>query len=197
MAEEFLAKLTQRAETLRVGDPTSETTDLGPLVDRLHFEKVQEYIRVGKLEGTRANLAGSGSKPQRGVFLSPVIFTAVTPSMRIAQEEIFSPVLSVLTFRDEAEAIALANGVAYGLAASIWTRDLGRAFRMARAIEAGMIWTNTAEYREPAAPYGGQKQSGLGEDFGLEAYYAYTKAKSVFVNFSTSKLNWGPPSKFT
>lgn len=192
IAEEFVNKLAKRAAKLRIGDPTSEETDLGPLVDRVQFEKVNDYIRIGESEGARANFIGNGSKPQRGYFVSPVIFTAVNAKMRIAQEEIFGPVLSVLTFREESEAVALANGVAYGLAASVWTNNLGRAIRMAKAIQAGMVWVNTVEYWEPSVPYGGQKQSGLGEDFGLEAYHTYTKAKSVFVNLTSSKLAWGP-----
>jgi acyl-CoA reductase-like NAD-dependent aldehyde dehydrogenase len=192
IADAFLEKLAKRVAALRTGDPTREETDLGPLVDRVQLDKVHEYIRVGQAEGAHAYFAGGGARPERGFFVSPMIFTRVTPKMRIAQEEIFGPVLSVLTFREESEAIALANGVAYGLAASIWTNNLGRAFRMARAVQAGMVWTNTVEYWEPSVPYGGQKQSGLGEDFGLEAYHTYTKAKSVFVNLTSSKLAWGP-----
>ena len=192
IAEEFLARLSKKVATLRMGDPASEETDLGPLVDRIQFERVKEYIRVGQAEGARSYFVGNGSKPSRGYFVSPVIFTGVQPTMRIAQEEIFGPVLSVLTFREESEAMALANSVVYGLAASLWTTNLGRAMRMARAIQAGIVWTNTVEYWEPSVPYGGQKQSGLGEDFGLEAYYTYTKAKSVFVNLTDSKLAWGP-----
>jgi aldehyde dehydrogenase (NAD+)/phenylacetaldehyde dehydrogenase len=111
--------------------------------------------------------------------------------MRIAREEIFGPVLSVLTFKDEAEAIPKANAIAYGLSGSVFTSHLGRALRMARSMQAGMIWMNTAEYWEPSVPYGGQKQSGLGEDFGMEAYHTYTKAKSVFVNASNTRLTWG------
>jgi len=192
IADKFIEKLAERAAALRLGDPTQEETDLGPLVDRAQLNRVEEYLRIGEAEGAHPHLIGNGSKPDRGFFIRPVIFTGVTPSMRIGQEEIFGPVLSVLTFRDEAEAIQLANSVAYGLAASLWTRDLGRAFRMAHAIHAGMIWTNTVEYWDPSVPYGGQKQSGLGEDFGLEAYHTYTKAKSVFVNLSNRKLVWGP-----
>jgi acyl-CoA reductase-like NAD-dependent aldehyde dehydrogenase len=192
IADKFVDRLAERAATLRLGDPTNEETDLGPLVDRVQLSRVEEYIRIGQAEGAHPHVIGNGSKPNRGFFIRPVIFTGVTPSMRIGQEEVFGPVLSVLTFRDEAEAIKLANGVAYGLAASLWTRDLGRAFRMARAIQAGMIWTNTVEYWDPSVPYGGQKLSGLGEDFGLAAYHTYTKAKSVFVNLSNSKLVWGP-----
>lgn len=192
IADKFIENLAARAAALRLGDPTKEETDLGPLVNRAQLNRVEEYIRIGQAEGAHAHLIGNGSKPNRGFFIRPVIFTGVTPTMRIGQEEVFGPVLSVLTFRDEAEAIKLANGVAYGLAASLWTRDLGRAFRMARAIHAGMVWTNTVEYWDPSVPYGGQKQSGLGEDFGVEAYRTYTKAKSVFVNLSNSKLVWGP-----
>ncbi len=192
IVDEFLKKLEKRVAALRIGDPTREETDLGPLVDRVQLEKVNEYIRIGQAEGARANFVRNGPKPSRGFFVSPVIFTNVKPNMRIAQEEIFGPVLSVLTFREESEAVALANGIAYGLAASVWTNDLGRAFRMARGIQAGMIWTNTVEYWEPSVPYGGQKQSGMGEDFGLEAYHTYTKAKSVFINLTGSKLVWGP-----
>jgi len=192
IAQEFVEKLVARVAALRIGDPTCEETDLGPLVTRVQLDRVEEYIRIGQAEGAHARFIGNGAKPERGFFIRPVIFTGVTPGMRIAQEEIFGPVLSVLTFRDEAEAIRLANGVAYGLAASLWTRDLGRAFRMARAVQAGMIWTNTVEYWDPSVPYSGQKQSGLGEDFGVEAYHTYTKAKSVFVNLTNSKLVWGP-----
>lgn len=192
IADEFIEKLSKKVATLRIGDPINEETDLGPLVSRIQYEKVQKYIQIGRSEGADTHFAGNGSNPKRGYYVSPVIFTKVTADMRIAQEEIFGPVLSVLTFRGEAEAIALANGVAYGLAASIWTNNLGRAFRVGRAIQAGMVWTNTVEYWEPSVPYGGQKQSGLGEDFGLEAYHTYTKAKSVFVNLSDSKLVWGP-----
>ena len=192
IAEEFLAKLSTRAAALRMGDPTSEDTDLGPLVDHIQFEKVKEYIRIGDSEGARTYFAGNGSRPSRGFFVSPVIFSGVKPGMRIAQEEIFGPVLSVLTFREESEAIALANSVTYGLAASIWTTNVGRALRTAKAIQAGIVWANTVEYWDPSVPYGGQKQSGLGEDFGLEAYSTYTKAKSVFVNVTNSKLVWGP-----
>lgn len=192
IAEEFVGKLAKKAAKLRIGDPTSEETDLGPLVDRVQYDKVNEYIKIGQSEGAHANFVGNGSKPRRGFFVPPVIFTGVSAKMRIAQEEIFGPVLSVLTFCDEAEAVALANGVTYGLAASIWSNNLGRAIRMGRAVQAGMVWTNTVEYWEPSVPYGGQKQSGLGEDFGLEAYHTYTKAKSVFINVTSSRLPWGP-----
>jgi acyl-CoA reductase-like NAD-dependent aldehyde dehydrogenase len=195
IAEPFLTKLAARATRLRVGDPTSEATDLGPLVSKAQYDRVAGYIELAEREGARALLAGGLRKDpalSKGYFVWPAIYTGVQPQMKIAQEEIFGPILSVLTFREESEAVALANGVAYGLAASIWTTELGRAHRMASAIKAGMIWANTVEYWEPSAPYGGQKQSGLGEDFGMEAYRTYTKPKSVFVNLTGSRMEWGP-----
>ena len=191
VADGFLSKLSQKAAALRIGDPTSEDTDLGPLVDRAQLERVNEYIRVGQTEGAKLFLSSNGQAVDRGFYVAPTIFTEASPEMRIAQEEIFGPVLTVLTFRDESEAIALANGVAYGLAASLWTNNLNRAFRMARAVQAGMIWTNTVEYWEPSVPFGGHKQSGLGEDFGLETFLSYTQNKSVFINLSGGKMEWG------
>ena len=190
IAVEFTRRLAQAASALRIGDPASEQTDLGPLVDRRQLERVREYIRVGSEEGADVFYQGQLGGEGRGYFVAPLIFSSVTPQMRIAQEEIFGPVLSVLTFRDEADAVQKANDIAYGLSASIWTNHLGQAMRMARSIEAGMIWMNTVEYWEPSVPYSGQKQSGFGEDFGLEAYHSYTKAKSVFLNLTHSKLAW-------
>ncbi|HEY3131265.1 MAG TPA: aldehyde dehydrogenase family protein [Acidobacteriota bacterium] len=194
IAEKFLQKLAPRATALRVGDPTREETDLGPLVSRAQYERVVSYLEIGQAEGAQVYLDGSthqDPKITKGYFVWPTIYTGVKPQMRIAQEEIFGPVLSVLTFKDEAEAIELANNVVYGLAASVWTTNLGRALRAVSAIKAGMIWANTVEYWEPSVPYGGQKQSGLGEDFGMEAYRTYTKAKSVFVNLTNNKIQWG------
>jgi acyl-CoA reductase-like NAD-dependent aldehyde dehydrogenase len=190
-AAEFTERLAQAASALRVGDPTSEQTDLGPLVDGRQLERVREYIRVGSEEGAKILYQGKLESDHRGHFVAPLIFSSVTPQMRIAQEEIFGPVLSVLTFRDEADAIAKANGIAYGLSASVWTNHLGRAMRMAHAVQAGIIWINNVEYWEPSVPYSGQKQSGFGEDLGLESFHTYTKAKSVFVNVTGAKLAWG------
>ncbi len=191
IAHDFLEKLAERAAALRLGNPIEQETDLGPLVDRTQLERFNYYIRIGQCEGAHLFFYGRSSKPDCGFFASPVIFTGVKPEMRIAREEIFGPVLSVMTFREETEAIALANGVSYGLAASIWTSNLSLAFRMARSIQAGIIWTNTTEYWEPSVPYGGRKQSGFGEDFGLEAFHSYTRIKSVIANVGGSKLVWG------
>ncbi len=192
IADEFTQRLANAASRLRIGDPTREETDLGPLVDQRQREKVRDYIRIGKAEGAQVFYEGGRFQFEKGYYVEPLIFTAVATEMRVAQEEIFGPVLCVLTFRDEAGAVKLANSITYGLAASIWTNHLGRALRMARAVQAGSIWMNTAEYWDPSVPYGGWKQSGLGEDFGVEAYRSYTRAKSVIVNVTSAKLAWGP-----
>jgi acyl-CoA reductase-like NAD-dependent aldehyde dehydrogenase len=192
IATEFTERLAGAAARLRIGDPTLEQTDLGPLVDRRQIERVRGYIRLGKEEGARVFYEGQIPNTGRGYFVAPLIFSSVSPEMRIAREEIFGPVLSVITFRNEEDAVVKANSITYGLAASVWTNDLGRAMRMARSIQAGMIWTNTVEYWDPSVPYSGQKQSGFGEDFGLEAYHTYTKAKSVFMNITHAKMPWGP-----
>jgi acyl-CoA reductase-like NAD-dependent aldehyde dehydrogenase len=194
IAAEFIDRLANAASRLRIGDPTLEETDLGPVVDRRQLEKIHEYVRIGKAEGAQVFYEGRSVSPDRGYFVAPFILTSVSQDMRVAQEEIFGPVLSVLTFRGEADAIAMANDIAYGLAASVWTNHLGRALRVAQEIQAGSIWMNAAEYWEPSVPYGGQKQSGLGEDFGLEAYRTYTKGKSILVNTTNSRLAWGPAS---
>lgn len=188
----FLEKLVEAAERLRIGDPCSEETDLGPLVSEQQKNRVNEYLAAGESEGARFYYRQSGPDFVKGHFVRPAIFTDVDPGMKIAQEEIFGPVLAVMTFDSEAQAIEKANSVVYGLAASVWTKDLGRALRMAHAVEAGTVWMNTVEYWDPSVPYGGQKQSGLGEDFGMAAYRAYTKPKSVFINMTRNKLAWGP-----
>ncbi len=192
IADEFTERLAKALQALRIGDPALEDTDIGPLVDRRQMEKVNSYVALGEREGGHVFYKGQLPHTDGGFFVAPLIFTSVAGDMRIAQEEIFGPVLSVLTFRDEADAVAKANAISYGLAASVWTNDLGRSMRMARSIQAGILWVNHVEYWEPSVPYSGHKQSGFGEDLGMEAFHTYTKAKSVFVNLTGAKLAWGP-----
>ena len=151
------------------------------------------YIEEGRRGGAR--LALGGGRPSvpvadDGYYVEPTIFVDVTPDMRIAKEEIFGPVLSVLTFDDEDDAIRIANDVMYGLAATVWTTDLGRAFRVADKIDAGIIWTNCPHYLPVNVPYEGHKMSGLGEDLGVEALQTFTHLKTHCINFNGGKMAW-------
>ena len=181
----------ERARGIKVGDPSAPGTQLGPLISHEQLQRVTGYIEEGRRGG--ATLATGGRTLETGAggyFIEPTVFTDVTPDMRIAQEEIFGPVLSVMTFEDEEEALRIANNVMYGLAATLWTTDLGRAFRMADRLEAGIIWTNCPHYLPVNVPYEGHKLSGLGEDLGVEAQNTFTHLKTHAINFGGSKFEW-------
>ncbi len=191
-ADDIISAFVERAKTIRVGDPSESSTQLGPLISDEQYERVTGYIEEGKRAGARVVLGGGRSSVPvaGGYFVEPTIFVDVTPEMRIAREEIFGPVLSVLTFEDEDDAIRIANGVMYGLAATVWTTDLGRAFRVAERIDAGIIWTNCPHYLPVNVPYEGHKMSGLGEDLGVEALGEFTHLKTHCVNYGGAKLGW-------
>lgn len=178
--DQFVAAMVEQVSALTVGDPLSSGTHVGPLASKQQFERVSTYLALGKEEGAVA--AVGGNVPDRlGYFVEPTVFVGVNNQMKIAQEEIFGPVLSVIPFADEEEAIALANDTEYGLAAAVWTRDLRRAHTVARRIKAGTVWVNDYFKLAPTMPFGGFKQSGIGRDFGLDWYLAYTESKSIFV----------------
>jgi len=174
-------ELAQRASTLTVGDPLAKGTRVGAIASRRQHAKVMSYIEAGKRDAT---LVAGGSAVQvdgRGFFVEPTVFDGAAPGMSIVEEEIFGPVLSVLTFEDVDDAIALANRTVYGLAAGIWTKDIQRAFRVARAVRAGTVWINTYNTYDSAAPFGGFKASGFGRDLGRESLEGYTDVKTVWV----------------
>lgn len=180
--DRFLADYTDRVRRIRVGDPFDEATEVGPLIHPEHHERVMGYIQVGQEEGAR--LAVGGRRPPhlpRGNYLEPTLLVDVGNEMRVAQEEIFGPVVVAMPFRDEAEAVRLANGVRYGLAAYLWTGDLTRAHRVAEAIESGMVWINSQNVRDLRLPFGGMKQSGIGREGGHYSFEFYTELKSVQV----------------
>jgi acyl-CoA reductase-like NAD-dependent aldehyde dehydrogenase len=192
--DDFRAELVRRAKELRVGNPLDESTQLGPLVSRTQHERVQGYIATGQDEGATV-LAGGAAKTvpgfEGGYFVEPTIFDGVAPWMRIAQEEIFGPVATLIPFSNEDEAVKIANDVMYGLAATVWTTNLGRAMRMADHLESGIVWTNCPNHGQWNVPYEGHKLSGLGEDKGLESIETFTQLKTHHVNFGGHRTALG------
>jgi 5-carboxymethyl-2-hydroxymuconic-semialdehyde dehydrogenase len=180
--DSLVSRLADRAAAIRVGDPADPSTEIGALVHPEHYERVLSYVRLGVREGAR--LVAGGSRPAglpAGNYLAATVFADVTPDMRIFQEEIFGPVVCVTPFDSEADAIALANGTRYGLAAYIWTSDLRRAHRVAGLVEAGMTWINSHNVRDLRTPFGGVKASGLGREGGRHSIDFYTSPRIVHV----------------
>ena len=181
--DDFMEKLKERTAKMRPGDPKSPKTRLGPLVSKEQRERVLSYIEAGKEEGARLVAGGEpASVDGRGYFVEATVFDDVDIDMKIAREEIFGPVLSVLDFEDVDDAIRQANETIYGLAAGVWTRDVGKAHRFAREVQAGTVWVNTYNRYDSASPFGGYKQSGFGRDLGRHALEQYTQTKSVWVS---------------
>jgi aldehyde dehydrogenase (NAD+) len=182
--EELMAKVIERANKMTAGDPLHPKTRLGAIVSKEQMETVLSYIEAGKADG--AKLVAGGGRADigtgKGYFIQPTIFDDVTPDHRIAREEIFGPVLATIKFKDAEDGIAKANATVYGLAAAVWTRDISKAHRVARAVKAGTVWINTYNLYDPALPFGGFKESGFGRDQGRDALEKYTQTKSVWVN---------------
>jgi aldehyde dehydrogenase (NAD+) len=180
--DQVVEQLAERAKKLTPGDPFDRNTRLGALVSKRQQEKVLSYIATGQREGARLVAGGNAATVGgQGFFVEATVFDQARPGMKIVDEEIFGPVLAVLSFADEAEGIRLANRSMYGLAAGIWTKDVQKAHRVARAIKAGTVWINTYNSYDPAAPFGGYKFSGFGRDLGREALDNYTEVKTVWV----------------
>ncbi|SMG60720.1 aldehyde dehydrogenase [Paraburkholderia susongensis] len=183
--EVFVERLLSLAKTARMGDPSSPDTQIGPVTTRPQYEKVLSYIDVAKQEGAKLLLGGKpGTAPEcgNGWFVEPTIFGDVRNDMRIAQEEVFGPVLSIIRFKDEAEAIAIANDVRFGLGSGVWTKDIGRSIRVAEQIQAGTVWVNSYRAVSYMSPFGGYKDSGLGRENGISAIHEYLQTKSVWIN---------------
>ena len=180
--DQVVEQLAERAKKLTPGDPFDKNTRLGAIVSKRQQESVLSYIDAGTRDGARLVAGGKAAKVNgKGYYIEATVFDGARPGMKIVDEEIFGPVLAVLTFENEAEGIELANRSRYGLAAGIWTRDVQRAHRVARAIKAGTVWINTYNFYDPAAPFGGYKFSGFGRDLGKEALDNYTETKTVWV----------------
>ncbi len=184
--DEFLDKLTERVKGLKVGDPLDKATRMGPVVSRQQLDTVLGYVEAGTKEGAKLVTGGGRAAVGngKGYFLQPTIFSGVTNAMKIAREEIFGPVLAVIPFKDLDDGIAQGNETFYGLAAAVWTRDVGKALRAARAIRAGTVWVNAYNLYDAALPFGGFKESGFGRELGAAGMDLYTEVKSVWVDLS-------------
>jgi aldehyde dehydrogenase (NAD+) len=179
--DKFVDKLSSMNEKRRLGDPFDPATEQGPQVNKEQFDKVMGYIDAGKKEGAKC-VTGGDRWGEKGYFIEPTLFTNVTDKMKIAEEEIFGPVMSILRFKDVDEIVARANKTAYGLAAAVWTRDVAKAHYLAKKIKAGTVWINCYDVFDAAAPFGGYKMSGLGRELGERGLDAYTEWKTVTVS---------------
>src|SRR2546425_513996 len=191
--DKFLDSFLPRIRSLRIGDPLDEKTQMGPLTSKDHQKRVLEYVDVAKGEG--AEILYGGKRPDtpetsRGYYVLPTLVRAEDPKMRICQEEVFGPFITVTPFAKEEEAVAIANGVPYGPGAGLWTQNLRRAHGLAAKLRAGMVWINSYKLVDPASPFGGMKMSGMGREMGFETMREYTQVKSVWVGYDFEPWRW-------
>jgi acyl-CoA reductase-like NAD-dependent aldehyde dehydrogenase len=185
--DQFVGRLVARTRTIKLGDPRDLDTDMGPVVSERQHARIRQYLQTGVAEGAKVALGGGvpeGLEFERGYWIEPTIFTEVTNDMRIAREEIFGPVMCVLRYSDLDEAIAQANDTIYGLSAGVWSTDYERAIEVGERLQAGTVWINSWHAVDPALPFGGYKQSGVGREIGLHALDEYTEAKHLHVDLS-------------
>ena len=186
--KEFAAKAAERVKQIKLGHPLDPATEIGPLIHARHVQKVMSYVDAARSAG--ATVAAGGVLSSLGTnYVEPTLYTGAHNGMKIAQEEIFGPVLTMIPFADEQEALSIANDVRYGLTAYIWTRDVGRAHRVAQAVEAGMVWVNSENVRHLPAPFGGVKSSGIGRDGGDYSFDFYMETKNIAIALGDHKIS--------
>ncbi len=191
MLDKFVNAMVKKTKTIRLGDPLDRKTKMGPLVSLDQYKRVMKYIEIGKREGAKVCCGGQRPKNfKKGHFVEPTIFVKVNNKMRIAQEEIFGPVVTVIPFKNEEEAIRIANDSPYGLAGAVWTRDIFKAFRVVKAIRAGILWVNTMQPTFVEAPWGGYKQSGSGRELSHYGLEEYMQVKQVHINLNEQPIGW-------
>lgn len=179
--DEFTSKLKEKIEKMKLGDPMDKSNDNGPVVSKKQFESIMNYIEIGKQEGARI-LTGGNKVGDKGYYIQPTIFTDVDNKMRIAQEEIFGPVVVTIKFKDDDEAVRISNDSEYGLAAGIWSTNDERALALAKRLRTGTVWINEYHLLADRAPFGGYKQSGIGREFGVDGLKEYTEAKHIHID---------------
>jgi 4-guanidinobutyraldehyde dehydrogenase / NAD-dependent aldehyde dehydrogenase len=183
LKDDLLERIVRVSRSIQPGDPLDPETRMGAIVDHTQFERVLGYIDAGREEGAELHLGGRPARQETGgYFVEPTIFDAVSNDMRIAQEEIFGPVLATISFREEDEAVRIANDTVYGLAAAVWTNDVSRAHKLTRAIRAGVVWVNCFDHGDISSPFGGFKQSGFGRDKSLHALEKYSDLKAIWIH---------------
>ncbi len=186
--DSFLDKLIARVRDIKLGNPLDPATEMGPLANRVQYERVDRLVKGALDSGAKAACGGRqvlSGELGRGYFFEPTIFVDASNAMKIAREEVFGPVLTVLRFRDDEEALRIANDTPFGLASGIWTRDMARAFRFSKSLRSGTVWVNTYRAISPAAPFGGYKKSGIGRERGVDALLEYTQVKNVMIDYSS------------
>ncbi|WP_420135642.1 5-carboxymethyl-2-hydroxymuconate semialdehyde dehydrogenase [Rhodopseudomonas sp.] len=189
IADKFIEKLSARVRALKVGHPLDPATEVGPLIHQRHLDKVCSYFDIAKQDGARVAVGGARAEgPGGGHYVQPTLVTGARSDMRVAQDEVFGPFLTVIPFKDEAEAVQIANDIRYGLTGYVWTGDMGRGLRVADALEAGMIWLNSENVRHLPTPFGGMKQSGIGRDGGDYSFEFYMETKHVSLARGTHKI---------
>jgi acyl-CoA reductase-like NAD-dependent aldehyde dehydrogenase len=192
--DDVLAGLAERARAIVVGDPGEEATQLGPVISQRQRERVLGYVEIGREEGGRVVTGGGVPSLEPpldgGFFVEPTVIGDVSNDMRVAQEEIFGPVAVVVPFGDEADGIRKANDIRFGLGSAVWTRDVARAHRVARQIQAGMVWVNDHHRLDPASPWGGMKDSGIGREGGWESFHEFSEIQSVTVRTASDDVDW-------
>ncbi|MBW7967832.1 aldehyde dehydrogenase family protein [Bradyrhizobium sp. BR 10289] len=181
--DEVVERIAARARSLRIGDPLDRRTALGPVISEKQMKSILDYVDIGQKEGARL-VTGGTRVGERGYFISPTVFADVAHEMRISQEEIFGPVVSIIRFKDEADALRIANGTAYSLAAGVWSRDIGKLQRFAKRARAGTVWMNTYGYTDVRLPWGGERDSGFGREHGTAALENFTEPKAVWMNLA-------------
>lgn len=195
IADEFLDKFIALARSIRLGNPLDAATEMGPLTSRLHRDRVLGFVGIAKEQGGEVLLGGKApieASLANGCYVEPTIVKVRDPQDRVAQEEVFGPFVTVMTFKDDAQALQIANSTDYGLGSGLWTANLQRAHRMARELHAGMVWVNSYKRVSPGSPFGGVGQSGYGREMGFEAMREYTQVKSVWVNVDAHIPPWYP-----